>query len=122
VNLTYANPVSVGDDGARQVSFCKEQPALNGQTVELSQEPFRELHIGGRRTGITIQRDAVHRGMWRVRQGDELSDITNISRAKEAAITWARPRGLGGDEVAHWHHRQSRVGASPVRQTGRRRP
>jgi hypothetical protein len=88
--------------------------------------PLR-LHIGAKFTGITLEPDGA---LWRVRQlsfvsnGDwsragpargELSDITNISRAKDAAIAWARPKGLGGDEVVHWHRRQGRAEGAPVR-------
>jgi hypothetical protein len=72
------------------------------------------LHIGVRFTGVTIEREGVC-AMWRVRQGSERSDIINISRAKDAALAWARPKGLGGEEVVHWRRRQSRAGASPVR-------
>ena len=44
MSLTNTNPVSFGDDGARQVSFCKDQPALNSQPTERKQAPlFAEL-------------------------------------------------------------------------------
>ncbi|MGB8628613.1 MAG: hypothetical protein WCD69_04380 [Xanthobacteraceae bacterium] len=35
----------------------------------------------------TIEPDANWPGMWRVRFGDELSDMVNLSRAKDAAIS-----------------------------------
>jgi hypothetical protein len=50
--------------------------------------------------------------MWRVHQGEHVSDMVNISRAKDAAIGWARPRGLGRSEVAHWHQRETRQEAA----------
>jgi hypothetical protein len=33
--------------------------------------------------------------------------MVNLTRAKDAAIVWVRPKGLGGTEVAHWHRRQT---------------
>ena len=39
--------------------------------------------------------------MWRVRLGTDMSGITNISRAKDASIAWARPKGLGGNVRMH---------------------
>ena len=63
-----------------------------------------ELIINRRKTGISIERDAVHSAMWRVRRsGEPPSDMVNLSRATDAAIAWARPRGLGGTETANWH-------------------
>ena len=46
-------------------------------------------------------------GMWRVRNGDCLSDMVNLTRAKDAALYWARPRGLGGEEIVRWDHRET---------------
>ena len=105
-------------NGALKVRTGKRVEESSKPNTKKHQAPQLELHIGGRRTGIAIQRDAAYPGMWRVLHGDELSDIANISRAKDAAITWARPRGLGGGEVAHWHRRESRAGAPPMRQNG----
>jgi hypothetical protein len=66
-----------------------------------------DLHIGRRKTGVSVSPDAVHAKMWRVHHGDRVSDMTNIARAKDAAITWAQPRGLGSTDVAHWHNREA---------------
>jgi hypothetical protein len=66
-----------------------------------------KLYIGGKFTGVSIEADAVYPGMWRIRRGGRLSDMVNKTRAKDAAIAWARPRGLGGDETAQWHHRET---------------
>ena len=118
MSLTYTNGAS-REGAGRQISFSRSHSALNSDFKNAVQEPFAELYIGGRRTGITIQRNAAYAVMWRIRRGDELSDITNISRAKDAAIAWARPRGLGGDEIARWHHRETRVQAPPMRKNGR---
>jgi len=70
-----------------------------------------DLHIGRRKTGVSVHPDPVWPAMWRVHQGGRVSDMVNISRAKEAAISWARPRGLGASEVAHWRRRETRAEA-----------
>src|SRR5271168_4219687 len=44
--------------------------------------------------------------MWRARSGERLSDMVNLTRAKDAAIAWARPRGLSGTETVTWHRRE----------------
>lgn len=60
-----------------------------------------ELMINRRKTGIRVERDGVYPQMWRVRRGkDDPSDMVNLTRAMDAAVSWARPRGLGGAEKA----------------------
>jgi hypothetical protein len=71
-----------------------------------------KLFIGNSFTGVTVEPDERWTNMWRICRGDERSSMVNLTRAKDAAISWARPRGLGGDDVARWYRRQ----------TGRRRP
>jgi hypothetical protein len=67
---------------------------------------MHHLHIGRRKTDVSLRPDPVWPRMWRVHDGDRVSDMVNISRAKDAAISWARPRGLGAGEVVHWHRRE----------------
>jgi hypothetical protein len=84
-----------------------------------------ELIINRRKTGISIERDAVHSAMWRVRRsGEPPSDMVNLSRATDAAIAWARPRGLGGTETANWHWdiRESAPVTPPMRYSRREVP
>ena len=51
--------------------------------------------------------------MWRIHAPDgRVSDMVNLKRAKDAAVAWARPRGLGGSEKAHWDRRESAAAAS----------
>jgi hypothetical protein len=69
------------------------------------------LYIGKRFTGITVVPDDRWPGMWRVRNGDCLSDMVNLTRAKDAALYWARPRGLGGEEIVRWDHRETPAAA-----------
>jgi hypothetical protein len=66
-----------------------------------------ELWIGRRDTGVRLWPDGVFPILWRICWPDgALSPMGNISRAKEAAILFARPRGLGGHAVARWHVRE----------------
>jgi len=53
-----------------------------------------DLYIGRKATGVNVRPDKTWRGMWRIHQGENVSDMVNKARAKEAAISWARPRGL----------------------------
>jgi hypothetical protein len=67
-----------------------------------------ELLIGSCPTGISVVPDSTHPDMWRIKDRDGiLSDMLNLTRAKDAALFWARPRGLGGAERAQWHIRES---------------
>lgn len=64
-----------------------------------------DLFIGNRSTGISVIPDKEYSGMWRVRDRDgRLSDIVNISRAKDAALSWALTgRGGGiGRQIIEW--------------------
>lgn len=79
--------------------------------------PPLRLYIGSKFTGVSIEPDAKWPNMWRIRMGERLSDLVNLTRAKDAAITWARPRGLGGGVVATWHPRETPAKAPPVAQT-----
>jgi hypothetical protein len=66
-----------------------------------------DLRIGRRKTGISVRPDPVHPKMWRIHQGVTVSDMVNLTRAKDAAIGCARPRGLGQHEVPSWHGRET---------------
>jgi hypothetical protein len=65
------------------------------------------LAIAARPTDITIRPDSRYPGMWRIHQGDRVSDMVNLTRAKDAAIAWARPRGLGSGEAVRWERRET---------------
>jgi hypothetical protein len=46
--------------------------------------------------------------MWRIHAPDgRVSDMVNLSRAKDAARSWAFPRGIGGSEVVRWDYRET---------------
>ena len=66
-----------------------------------------ELRIGKHMTGFAVVQDARCPAMYRVRSpGGELSDMVNLTRAKDAVIRLDGPRGLGGSDVAHWDTRE----------------
>jgi hypothetical protein len=69
-----------------------------------------QLYIGRKFTGVTVQPDSKYAGMWRIHLNARISDMVNFARAKDAAITWARPRGLGGEEIVRWYLRETAVG------------
>jgi hypothetical protein len=74
------------------------------------------LYIGKSFTGVTVRKDANWPGMWRVHSADgQVSDMANLTRAKDAAIYWARPRGLGGTEKVRWDVRETRITAPYMR-------
>jgi hypothetical protein len=77
-----------------------------------------QLYFGRTFTGVSVEPDPKWPDMWRVRLGDRLSDMVNLTRARDAAIAWARPRGVGGEGVAVWHLRETPSEASPVAPTG----
>jgi hypothetical protein len=67
-----------------------------------------ELMVGRRKAGVSVRPDSEWPGMWRVHQGDRVSDMVNLARAKEAAIGWATPKAGGfGDKVLRWHPTES---------------
>ena len=73
------------------------------------------LFIGRKFTGISVEPDPTWTAMWRVRQADgRLSGMLNLTRARECAFACARPKGLGGREVAHWQYREIASEARPI--------
>ncbi len=106
---------SVVEPAGKQFNTEDSKTALQSQGRKRSPQSLR-LYINSRFTGVTVVPDAEWPDMWRIRHDDgRLSDMVNLSRAKDAAITWARPRGLGGGEAAQWHHRETRSEAVQAR-------
>ena len=73
----------------------------------------------GRRVIATIAPDSKWPGMWRVRRGGPISDMVNLSRAKDAAIAIARSdfNALGrGDAPPKEADRRHRQAAGPATQ------
>jgi hypothetical protein len=66
------------------------------------------LRLGTRLTGFVLRPDVKWPGMWRIHAPDgRISDMVNLSRAKDAARSWAFPRGIGGSEVVRWDYRET---------------
>ena len=65
------------------------------------------LSIGNRFTGLVVCPDPQWPNMWRIHFGGRISDMVNLARAKDAAIAWTRPRGLGGRDGARWDYRET---------------
>jgi hypothetical protein len=70
------------------------------------------LYVDGKNTGISVQQDSVHPEMWRVHRRGEVSDMVNLSRAKDAAAV------MGRERINHrgvWKAAKGRSGWPPVR-------
>jgi hypothetical protein len=67
-----------------------------------------KLYIGNKATGIELHQDAKHPAMWRIHKNGRISDMVNLTRAKDAALASAH---IGPSEVATW--RQSPEALQP---------
>ena len=66
-----------------------------------------ELVIGNKKTNLMVEPDATYPQMWRIRYKGEVSDMVNLARAKDAAISWYlkgqhRDGGLSSSEIVRW--------------------
>ena len=73
------------------------------------------LYIGKTFTGVTVEPDERWPGMWRVCKDGVKSEMVNLTRAKDASITWALPRRPGGGEIVHWECREKPARARVAR-------
>jgi hypothetical protein len=106
---------------AKQRSSVVRGPAFTAASARGQREApviiAHRLYIGMKFTGVSVEPDATWSNVWRVRMVDRLSDMVNLTRARDAAIAWARPRGLGSREIATWHRRETAPEQSPMRST-----
>jgi hypothetical protein len=66
------------------------------------------LHLANSKKPIlSVEPDATCSGMWRIRHRGHLSDMTNLTRARDAAATWALT-DLN-------RHQEAPLAASPMR-------
>jgi hypothetical protein len=73
------------------------------------------LFLRNKFTCLTVCPDEKYPGMFRIhRDGRPPSDMVNLARAKDAAVSWARPRGLSGGEQADWRQRENGLEGAPV--------
>ena len=71
------------------------------------------LSIGNRFTGLVVCPDPQWRKMWRIHYGGRISDMLNLTRAKDAAISWARSEGQGGGIGIRWERRETSTSVAP---------
>jgi|SRR5215831_15126473 len=76
------------------------------------------LSIGNRFTGLVVCPDPQWPNMWRIHFGGRISDVVNLTRAKDAAINWGRAEGQGGAKGVRWERRETPVEAAPARLNG----
>jgi hypothetical protein len=104
---------------AEQRSSVVRGPAFTAASARSQREApviiAHRLYIRLKFTGVSVEPDATWSNMWRVRMGGRLSDMGNLTRARDAAIAWARSRGLGKGEIAAWHTRETAPERSPMR-------
>jgi hypothetical protein len=65
--------------------------------------------------------DNEYAGMWRIRWPDrQLSDMVNLSRAKDAAMVLVRKNGIidQSTKTLHWERTERPPGGPPVESTG----
>lgn len=79
----------------------------------MTDRPEWRLYLNNRFTGICVRPDEKYpKVMWRVHNEDGVSDMVNLTRAKDAALTWGvrkmRPGSVGGlrpGDVVRWEYR-----------------
>jgi hypothetical protein len=62
----------------------------------LTKSRILKLYIGKAFTGVTVEPDGQWPKMWRVCKEGRRSDMVNLARAKDAALSWVRPKDAGG--------------------------
>jgi hypothetical protein len=73
------------------------------------------LYIGRRDSGIRLRADTRYAGMWRVYwPGGEVSPMGNLTRCKDAAVSYARAQMSDWHGVATWDRQKSRPAAPPA--------
>jgi hypothetical protein len=73
------------------------------------------LYIGQGPTDIFVRPDDRYPGMWRVHGHGRVSDMVNLTRAKDAAIAWARPDGQGTPKHISWERRETPGNGGSIR-------
>jgi hypothetical protein len=81
-------------------------PTADIAARSLTKSRVLKLYIGKTFTGVTIEPDGQWPKMWRVCKDGRKSDMVNLSRAKDASLSWARPKeAIGGiirGQVVYW--------------------
>ena len=72
------------------------------------------LSVGTRFTGLVVRPDPQWPSMWRIHSGGRISDMVNLVRAKDAAISWVRAERQGGAKGVRWERRETPAEGSSV--------
>ena len=103
---------------AEQGTSVVRGPAVTAASARGQREAPVRLYVGGKFTGVSVEPDAAWPNMWRVRAGDRLSGMVNLTRAKDAAIAWALRAGFRPDVLGiKWDHGETAPEGSPARST-----
>ena len=71
------------------------------------------LYLGTKSTGIVVRPDAKYPNMYRVHWPDHpISEMVNLSRAKDAAMRWAGRAGSGDGLRLKWKQSESHARAA----------
>lgn len=71
----------------------------------MAEQIIWRLRIGTKLSGITVEQDTRYPDMWRVHSSNgRISDMVNLSRARDAALVHARAIGdrRSGNEPVTW--------------------
>jgi hypothetical protein len=64
------------------------------------------LKIGQKLSGLVVKQDDKYPQMWRIHYKDRVSDMVNLTRAKDAALSWVDPpdgiKGNGWMDRLNW--------------------
>ena len=60
-----------------------------------------QLRNGTRPTGLVLRPDAKVPQLWRIHYRGQISDMVNLTRAKDAAVSWVRTKD-GPPLSANW--------------------
>jgi hypothetical protein len=67
------------------------------------------LKLDNRATGLTVRPDDEWPGMWRIHYRGKVSDMVNLTRAKDAALSWIGGSAGGVSRRGiNWNHIETR--------------
>jgi len=100
---------------AEQGNSVVRGPAVTAVTARGQREAPVRLCIGGKFAGVSVEPDPKRPGMWRIHAGDRLTDMGNLARAKDAAVSWALRAGFRPDVLGiKWSYGETAPEGSPV--------
>lgn len=82
----------------------------------MAEQIIWRLWIGTKLSGITVEPDGKWPGMWRIHSPNgRVSDMVNLSRARNAALEHARATGIrrAGNEPVSWEKHSGDAAGTP---------